>query len=194
MLWSSAEFGFVSIGDACTTGSSLMPQKKNPDCAELARGKSARLLGNLVQSLALLKGLPLTYNRDLQEDKQPLFDSADILSAVLPVTALMVSQVTVNHERCQAAAADPMLLATDLADFLVQRGTPFREAHHAVGKLVAESERTGRALPELAAAKFGKDAGRVFDLERALRARTTVGAPSPANVARQLTRWKKALA
>ena len=138
MLWSTAEFGFITIGDAYTTGSSLMPQKKNPDVAELVRGKTGRLYGNLVAVLTMLKGLPLTYNRDMQEDKQPLFDSADTLLASLRVMADMLRHTKVNRARCEAAASDPMLLATDLVDFLVKNGMPFREAHHAVGALVAE--------------------------------------------------------
>src|ERR1043166_2618873 len=127
ILWSSAEFGFITIGDAYTTGSSLMPQKKNPDVAELVRGKTGRLYGNLVAVLTMMKGLPMTYNRDMQEDKRPLFDSADTLLASLRVAADMLHHTKVNHGRCEAAANDPMLLATDLVDFLVQKGIPFRE-------------------------------------------------------------------
>ncbi len=171
-----------------------MPQKKNPDLAELARGKSARLLGNLMQSLALLKGLPLTYNRDLQEDKQPLFDSADTLSATLPVLAQLIGNIAINEDRCLEAASDPVLLATDLADFLVMQGMPFRQAHHAVGALVGEAEREGRSLPDLAREHYGADAARVFSLKHALSARKSIGAPSPVNLKRQLKRWKKVLA
>jgi argininosuccinate lyase len=193
ILWSSAEFGFVRIGDAYTTGSSLMPQKKNPDVCELVRGKTGRLYGNLVAVLTMMKGLPLTYNRDMQEDKEPLFDSADTLGASLRVMADMLRNTKVNRQRCEAAAADPLLLATDLADFLVKKGMPFRQAHHAVGALVAESEKTGIALPKLAAKKYGPAAGRVFDLERALAARQAVGAPSSRNVLAQIALWKKLL-
>lgn len=191
ILWSSAEFGFVRIGDAYTTGSSLMPQKKNPDICELVRGKTGRLYGNLVAVLTMMKGLPLTYNRDMQEDKEPLFDSADTLEASLRVMADMLRHTKVNKARCEAAASDPLLLATDLADFLVKRGMPFRQAHHAVGALVAESERSGIALPKLAAKKYGAAAGKVFDVQRALAARKATGAPSPQNVRAQLARWKK---
>lgn len=193
VLWASAEFGFIRIGDAYTTGSSLMPQKKNPDVAELVRGKTGRLYGNLMAMLTVLKGLPLTYNRDLQEDKEPLFDSADTLGASLRVMADMLRDTTVNKARCEAAAGDPMLLATDLVDFLVNRGLPFRKAHHAVGALVAESERTGVPLPTLAEKKYGRDAAAVFDVRRALAARKMTGAPSPQQVAAQLARWKKRL-
>jgi argininosuccinate lyase len=193
ILWSTAEFGFITIGDAYTTGSSLMPQKKNPDVAELVRGKTGRLYGNLVAMLTTMKGLPLTYNRDMQEDKQPLFSSVDTLLASLRVMADMLGDTKVNRARCEAAASDPMLLATDLVDFLVKKGTPFRDAHHAVGELVAESERTHIPLPKLAAKKYGPAAGKVFDVRRALAARTAIGAPSPKNVQAQVARWKKLL-
>jgi argininosuccinate lyase len=193
ILWSTAEFGFVTIGDAYTTGSSLMPQKKNPDVAELVRGKTGRLYGNLVSVLTMMKGLPLTYNRDMQEDKQPLFDSVDTLLASLRVMADMLGHTKVNRARCEAAASDPMLLATDLVDFLVKRGMAFREAHHAVGALVGEAERTHAPLPKLAIKKYGAAAGKVFDVRRALAARTAIGAPSPKNVKAQIVRWKKLL-
>ncbi len=193
ILWSTAEFGFITIGDAYTTGSSLMPQKKNPDVAELVRGKTGRLYGNLVSVLTMMKGLPLTYNRDMQEDKQPLFDSADTLLASLRVMADMLRHSKVNRVRCEAAASDPMLLATDLVDFLVKQGLPFREAHHAVGALVAESEKTRTSLPKLAMKKYGAAAGKVFDVRRAMAARTAIGAPSPQNVRAQIERWKKIL-
>jgi argininosuccinate lyase len=193
ILWSSAEFGFITIGDAYTTGSSLMPQKKNPDVCELTRGKTGRLYGNLIALLTIMKGLPLTYNRDLQEDKEPLFDSADTLLATLRVNADMLRQVKVNRPRCEAAASDPLLLATDLVDYLVQQGTPFRQAHHIVGTLVGEAEKTGVSLPKLAGKKFGRAAEKVFDVRRALAMRRAIGAPSPANVRDQIARWKKVL-
>lgn len=197
ILWASSEFGFVTLADAHTTGSSLMPQKKNPDAAELTRGKSGRLLGNLVALLTAVKGLPLTYNRDLQEDKEPLFDSLDTINLALRVNAEMVAGLAVNAGRCRAAAADPMLLATDLADHLVRQGVPFRQAHELVGKAVAESARSGTPLDQIDLAaisdRFGPDAGRVFSIEHALAARTTPGAPSPANVAAEIARWRQEL-
>jgi argininosuccinate lyase len=193
ILWSTTEFGFIAIGDRYTTGSSLMPQKKNPDVAELVRGKTGRLYGNLVAVLTMMKGLPLTYNRDMQEDKPPLFDSADTLVTSLRVMADMLRHTKVNRDRCEAAASDPMLLATDLVDLLVKKGMPFRDAHHAVGNLVAESEKTHTSLPKLAAKKYGPAAGKVFDVRRALAARTAVGAPSPKNVRAQIARWKRLL-
>ncbi|MEI6083612.1 MAG: argininosuccinate lyase [Verrucomicrobiota bacterium] len=193
ILWSSAEFGFVTIGDAYTTGSSLMPQKKNPDIAELTRGKTGRLYGNLITVLTMMKGLPLTYNRDMQEDKLPLFMSAQTLMTTLLICADMLRNTQINQSRCETAASDPMLLATDLVDYLVKTGTPFREAHHIVGALVAEVEKTGTPLPVLAGKKFGPAAARVFDVRRALAARTATGAPAPKNVAAQIARWKKLL-
>ena len=193
VLWSSAEFGFVRIGDAYTTGSSLMPQKKNPDIAELVRGKTGRLYGNLVAVLTMLKGLPMTYNRDMQEDKEPLFDTADTIGASLRVMADMLRHTKVNRSRCEAAASDPLLLATDLADFLVKRGIPFRQAHHAVGALVAASEKGGVSLPKLAAKKYGAGAAKVFNLQCALAVRKAIGAPSPKNVRAQIARWTKFL-
>src|SRR4051812_22835120 len=133
ILWASAEFNFIKIADAYTTGSSLMPQKKNPDIAELARGKSSRVIGNLVSLLTLLKGLPMTYNRDLQEDKERLFDTGDTVLTTVRIVGDMLRNTKVNRAACQAAAADPALLATDLADYLVLKGVPFRQAHHIVG-------------------------------------------------------------
>src|ERR1700690_1077776 len=140
ILWTSAEFNFIKIADAYTTGSSLMPQKKNPDVAELMRGKSARVIGNLVALLTLLKGLPMTYNRDLQEDKERLFDTADTVRNTTRLMAAMLQNIKVNRAACAAAASDPALLATDLADYLVPPGMPFRQAHHAVGAVVAVAE------------------------------------------------------
>jgi argininosuccinate lyase len=200
ILWASAEFGFIRIGDAYTTGSSLMPQKKNPDIAELARGKTGRVYGNLVSLLTLLKGLPMTYNRDLQEDKERLFDTADTLRSTLGVLADMLLNTRVIAGRCESAASDPALLATDLADYLVKKGVPFREAHHIVGALVAEAEKQGKPLNALPleafralSPKFGSGVHQVFDVRKALAARALTGAPSPANVQRQLKRWEKVL-
>ncbi|MBI4625602.1 MAG: argininosuccinate lyase [Verrucomicrobia bacterium] len=200
ILWSSAEFKFVELPDAFCTGSSLMPQKKNPDACELLRGKSARLQGNLHTLLTLAKGLPLTYNRDLQEDKPPIFDSFDQSALCADVLAGTLAGVTVNRAGCAAAVRDPALLATDLADYLVLKGVPFREAHHAVGAVVRLAEKNAVALDRLptAAVKkihaaFGADWAGVFDLQRALARRTGTGMPGPAQVAKQFARWRKAL-
>src|SRR5262249_2993311 len=139
----------IRIPDAYTTGSSLMPQKKNPDVAELARGKSGRVIGNLTSLLALLKGLPMTYNRDLQEDKERLFDSVDTIRATARICAAMVENIKVNASNCSKAGTDPMLLATDLADYLVRKGVPFRRAHHAVGAVVRIAETGKKKLNEV---------------------------------------------
>ncbi len=200
ILWASAEFGFVTLSDAHTTGSSLMPQKKNPDVAELTRGKSGRLLGNLVTLMTVLKGLPMTYNRDLQEDKEPLFDSIDTVKLVLEVYAEMVAAMEVREERTRGAASDPFLLATDVADYLVLRGVPFREAHEAVGKLTARALREGRPIDgfeldeyrEIHPA-FEASVHEIFDLERALKARGAAGAPSPDRVESELATWAERL-
>jgi argininosuccinate lyase len=201
VLWSSAEFGLVSLPDAFCTGSSLMPQKRNPDSCELLRGKSARLQGNLQALLTLVKGLPLTYNRDLQEDKPPVFDSLDQVALCFEVLAGVVANLKVNTARCAAAVADPALLATDLADYLVGKGVPFREAHHAVGAVVRLAEANSAGLDALTLgqvqsvhAAFGSDWTRVFDLRRAMEARSGVGMPGPEQVRRQLERWRKMLA
>ena len=200
ILWCSAEFGFITLSDAHTTGSSLMPQKKNPDVAELTRGKSGRLIGNLMALLTLLKGLPMTYNRDMQEDKEPLFDSIDTIKAALAVFAEMIAGMEVNETRTRAATSDPMLLATDLADYLVNHGVPFRSAHEVIGKLVAHSIAEKVAFADIPLAKyqefspaFEADLFACLNLETALAARKGIGAPSPQNVAAQIARWKGAL-
>jgi len=201
ILWSSAEFRFVEQPDAFSTGSSLMPQKKNPDACELIRGKSARLQGNLQTLLTLAKGLPLTYNRDLQEDKPPIFDSYDQVALCADVLAGAVAGLQFNRERCATAVSDPALLATDLVDYLVLRGVPFREAHHAVGGVVALAERTAQPLNKLATAEvrkihagFGPDWAGVFNLRRAMAKRQGTGMPGPAQIKKQFARWKKLLA
>ena len=198
ILWASAEFNFIEIAEAYTTGSSLMPQKKNPDVAELARGKAGRVIGNLVALLALLKGLPMTYNRDLQEDKERLFDSADTVRAAVRLMAGLLAHTTVNVAVCQQAASDPTLLATDLADYLVRKGTPFRQAHRAVGALVALAERRGRPLNRLTLEElrsvnkgFGAEALGAFDLKRAMDRRNIPGAPGTKEMRKQLGRWRK---
>ncbi|MFO1475058.1 MAG: argininosuccinate lyase [Verrucomicrobiota bacterium] len=200
ILWATAEFGFVRLPDAYTTGSSLMPQKKNPDVAELARGKSARVIGNLVALLTLLKGLPMTYNRDLQEDKERLFDTADTVRATVSILAAMLPKIEVRADACAAAVADPSLLATDLADYLVQKGLAFRQAHHAVGALVARAEKSGKRLDQLTLQElkaeqelFGRDALELFDLKRAMARRNLPGAPGPQEIHKQLARWNRML-
>jgi argininosuccinate lyase len=197
ILWCSAEFAFASLSDAHTTGSSLMPQKKNPDVCELTRGKTGRLVGNLVNLLVALKGLPLTYNRDLQEDKPPLFDSLDTLRQVVAVNTEMILAMEMREANCRAAAADPLLLATDLADDLVKKGVPFRHAHELVGKAVAAAIGSGTPLDQLDLAAidpaFGPDARAVFSMERALAARSNPGSPSISNIRAEIARWRTEL-
>ncbi len=200
ILWSSSEFGYISLPDTFCTGSSLMPQKKNPDSCELLRGKAARLHGNLTTLLTMVKGLPLTYNRDLQEDKPPVFDSFDQTMTCLAVVAGTVAGAKIRRDKCAAAVADPALLATDLADYLVEHGVPFREAHHVVGAVVKLAETTGLPLNELPTAEvqkihpaLGDDWASVFDLKRAADRRRGTGMPGPKQVKKQLARWRKRL-
>ena len=200
IIWSTSEFGFVEFSDAFSAGSSLMPQKKNPDMAELTRGKTGRLYGNLMSILTTLKGLPSSYNRDLQEDKEALFDSVDTVSGALELFSAMLPELKISRERMEAAANDPHLLATDLAEHLVKKGMAFREAHEIVGKLVADAiakETKLSALP-LAELKKGSplfdvDVAEVFDVRNSLGARRGVGAPSSENVASQVKRWREQL-
>lgn len=200
ILWSSTEFKFIDLPDTFCTGSSLMPQKKNPDSCELLRGKSARLQGNLHTLLTLAKGLPLTYNRDLQEDKPPVFDSFDQSALCADVLAGTLEGMSFDQPRCAAAVSDPALLATDLADYLVERGVAFREAHHAVGAVVKLAETLKLPLNQLPTAEvkklhagYGDDWANVFDLKRAMALRRGTGMPGPAQIKKQLTRWTKLL-
>jgi argininosuccinate lyase len=153
ILWSTTEFGFVEFSDDFSTGSSLMPQKKNPDMAELTRGKTGRLYGNPVSLLTTLKGLPSSYNRDLQEDKEALFDSVDTVRSALDVWGAMLFELKIDSAKMSVAAEDPNLLATDLAEYLVKKGLPFREAHEAVGKLVARAVKLKLALNNISRCK-----------------------------------------
>jgi argininosuccinate lyase len=195
VLWSSAEFGFVELADAYSTGSSLMPQKKNPDVPELVRGKTGRAVGNLMALLTVVKGLPLAYNRDLQEDKEPIFDSAATLRDCLEVTAGALASLRVDAERMRAAASDPMLLATDLAELLVREGVPFREAHAAVGRVVrhcVEKDADLRSLSheDLAAfhPAFPAASSELLDLEASIEARSLPGGTARATVQSELER------
>ena len=201
ILWASAEFHFLTLSDAFTTGSSLMPQKKNPDVAELTRGKTGRVYGNLMSLLTLMKGIPMTYNRDMQEDKEAIFDSVDTIKTVLGVFAPMLREAKVNVAMCASAVADPNLLATDLADYLVNRGMPFRKAHEAVGRAVSRCAQLGCELTELSLEEY-QSISKVFEgdvhgtlsVARSMNARQAVGAPSPQNVAAQIARWQSILA
>ena len=208
ILFSSTEFGFLKFGEAFTTGSSLMPQKRNPDMAELVRGKSGRLTGHLVALLTVLKGLPLTYNRDLQEDKEAVFDAADTWRNSLEVMARAVGSIEVDAGACLYAAAAPELLATDVADALVQAGMPFRKAHQVVGAAVRAAEEKGTRIDRLEVKDWGGLTDREWKsvsgvlhspspsarLRKALQSRQAViGAPSFFGVHTELRRWAKLL-
>ena len=199
ILFSSQEFGFVRLDDAYSTGSSLMPQKKNPDTLELTRGKSGRLLGNMVGLLATIKGLPSTYDKDLQEDKEPVFDTFDTIMVMVPVMTGLIKTLKIRPER-MAAQLEPNLLATDLADYLVKRGVPFRQAHHIVGAVVQLSESqdipmTDFTLDDLEeiSEHFGPDVVEVFNFESSLAARTVTGGTAPATLKAQVAKAKAAL-
>lgn len=201
ILWASSEFNFIKIADAYTTGSSLMPQKKNPDVAELTRGKSGRVVGNLMALLTLLKGLPMTYNRDLQEDKERVFDTADTLRACLRLMAGMLDHTEAKVDSCLQAASDPQLLATDLADYLVLKGVPFRQAHHLVGVVVGLAESASKPLNAVTLSEyqgvsrfFGPDVLEVFNLKVAMKRRQLIGAPGTKEVQRQIRSWARRLA
>jgi argininosuccinate lyase len=200
IVWASREFGFVELADAYSTGSSLMPQKKNPDSLELMRGKSGRVIGHLIGLLATLKGLPSSYNKDLQEDKESLFDVVDTLRMELPVAAGVIRTMMVNDER-MVAALDDALLATDLADYLVRKGVPFRESHHLAGQVVKRAEAAGVSLKDLSLDEyravhlaFDGDVFEVFDVRRSVEARGTEGGTAIAAVRAQIEQAKQHVA
>src|SRR6266508_2252762 len=201
IIWSTTEFGFLEFSDSFSTHSSLMPQKKNPDMAELTRGKTGRLYGNLMSILTTMKALPSSYNRDIQEDKEALFDSVDTIKSALEVFAAMLPDLKINRERMENAAGDSSLLATDLAEYLVKKGTPFRQAHQIVGELVGHSITKSVPLDQIGVAEmkkfsphFGEDVAKIFDVRDSLAQRGAIGAPSPENIAAQIKRWKELLA
>ena len=195
ILWASTEFGFVTLDDGFSTGSSMMPQKKNPDIAELARGKAGRLIGHLTGFLTTLKGLPLTYNKDMQEDKEPLFDAVDTVRLTLLALDGMISTTTFNTEAMAAQAASPYAAATDLAEWLVARGLPFRDAHAVVGEKVRRALAGEGSLRELVAAdpQLGAEAAALLEPGVSVTCRTTRGGGSPAAVADQIERFRARL-
>ncbi len=200
VLWNTSEFGFIELADSVTTGSSIMPQKKNPDVAELVRGKAARVIGSLVTLLTLQKGLPLAYNRDLQEDKEPIFDAMETVQNSLEVFALVLSTAKFNVERMRQAAAEAYSTATDLADHLVRRGVPFRTAHEQVGKLVAHCVKKGKDLTELSIEEIRKFAPEAADdvkneltVEASVAARKSPGGTAPSEVRKQIARARELL-
>jgi argininosuccinate lyase len=192
-IWATTEFGWAKVADAYSTGSSIMPQKKNPDMAELARGKAGRLVGNLTGVLTMLKGLPFAYNRDLQEDKEPVFDSIDTVLLVLPAVTGMVATTDFDREKLALAAPLGFSLATEIADYLVRAKVPFGHAHEAAGKCVALCESSGRQLHQLTDAEFSSihpslksDVRDVLTVHGALESRTTVGGTSPSSFKAQI--------
>jgi argininosuccinate lyase len=198
VIWSSSEFGFITISDAFTTGSSIMPQKKNPDVAELTRGKTGRVYGSLMALLTLMKGLPLAYNRDMQEDKEPLFDAADTVSLSLPVFTGMLKGVTIHREAMRRAAEDGFITATDLADYLVRKGMPFRQAHEVVGRAVLRAMELQCGLAGLPLAEYKRfsplirdDVYEALSVEASVSRRTSQGGTAPANLKKRLELLKK---
>lgn len=200
ILWATAEFGYIELDDAYSTGSSIMPQKKNPDVAELARGKAGRLIGNLAGLLATLKAQPLAYNRDLQEDKEPLFDSVDQLQLLLPAMAGMIGTLTFRTQRLAELAPAGFTLATDLAEWLTRQGVPFRTAHQAAGACVRLAESRGVGLAELSEMELAAvhpeltiDVRRVLNVAGSIGSRDAYGGTAPEQVAEQLQRARQAV-
>jgi len=193
VLWSSEEFGFAEISDAYTTGSSIMPQKKNPDIAELVRGKTARVYGNLVAIMTLLKGLPMTYNRDLQEDKEPLFDAVDTTKNCLMIFTQMLANTKFQVEKMRVAAEDGFCAATDIAEYLVKKGVAFRQAHEIVGRIVAYCLKSKKKLRDLSLAEYQKfykgfssEINDVIKLEKIINARKHIGGTAKSAVAERI--------
>jgi argininosuccinate lyase len=200
ILYATSEFGFFALGDAIATGSSLMPQKKNPDSMELVRGKAGRVFGDLMSALTMLKGLPLAYNKDMQEDKEAVFDSSDTVSASLQVTCTVLRNITVNQERARAAASSGYMNATELADYLVRKGMPFRDAHEVVGKIVMRAIEVGNELNELSIEELQQfstliktDIYETLSLEQTLRSKGRVGGTAPETVASALAQARESL-
>jgi argininosuccinate lyase len=200
VVWSAPEFGFVTLDDRFATGSSIMPQKKNPDSMELVRGKSARVVGDLISLVTLVKALPLTYNRDLQEDKEPLFDAFDTAIACLQITRGVIQTAKFNVAKMRAGASGGFSTATDVADYLVTQGVPFREAHEITGKVVKYCEENGSELEELSLAEFEAVDERFEEgileavtVESSVAARNSYGGTAPDQVRAQLERAKNLL-
>jgi argininosuccinate lyase len=198
ILWATDEFNFIELPDAFCTGSSIMPQKKNPDVSELTRGKTGRVYGDLIAILTILKGLPLTYNRDLQEDKEPLFDAIETVKLALKVNTLIIEGMKPKKERMREQAARGFSLATDVADYLAKKGVPFRKAHRIVGELVAYCLDKGKDLSELTleefkkfSDKFEEDVLSLMSLEGSVSSRKVIGGTSPERVKEEIERIKE---
>ena len=201
VLFASQEFGFIALPDEYATGSSLMPQKKNPDAWELTRGKTGRLVGALVSLLVTMKGLPTSYQRDLQEDKEPVFEAHDQALALVQVAAGNIAATRINVERMRELASDPALLATDAADYLVRKGVPFRTAHEVVGKVLRDAEKRGESWTTTPLARlrefapeFGTDFHDALSVEASLAAHSVAGGTAPASVRAAIGEWRKKLA
>jgi argininosuccinate lyase len=200
ILYATSEFGFFELGDAIATGSSLMPQKKNPDSMELVRGKAGRVFGDLLGTLTMLKGLPLAYNKDMQEDKEAVFDAFDTVSSCLQVTSTVMRNLSVNQGHARAAASSGYMNATELADYLVRKGMPFRDAHEAVGKIVIRAIEERKELDQLSVAElrafsplFAEDVNVALSLEQTLRSKSQVGGTSPELLAAALAQARESL-
>jgi argininosuccinate lyase len=198
VYWSSTEFGFLSLPDALCTGSSIMPQKKNPDVAELIRGKAGRAYGNLFNLMTIMKGLPLAYNRDMQEDKEPVFDSARTVRDCIVGATMLVEGMTPNEDRMRAACDDGFLTATDLADYLAKKGVPFRKAHEITGKVVRYCEAGGKRLKDLSLAELRKFSPKIdegvrdaISLTHSVKQRNTRGGTGPEAVRKRLDALKR---
>lgn len=198
VLWCSHEFSFIELDDAYCTGSSIMPQKKNPDVAELVRGKTGRVYGNLLSILTVMKGLPLAYNKDMQEDKEAIFDSIDTVKACLPIFTKMIETMTVRKNKMYEAVKKGFINATDLADYLVKKGVPFRDSHNIVGRLVAYSIEKGKNLDDLTLDEFRKfsekiaeDVYTVISPETCVKQRKLPGGPSYETVAASIQKTKE---
>ena len=201
VLWSSSEFGFITLSDSYSTGSSIMPQKKNPDFAELTRGKTGRVYGDLVSLLTTMKGIPLAYNKDMQEDKEPVFDAADTVADALHVCAGMIRTMRVNRDNMRAGGLGGFMAATDLADYLVGKGMPFREAHSVIGHMVLSCEKAGKRLQDLTLDElkqfselFDEGAFEATDIDKVVERRTTAGGTGHEPVRVQIAQAKEALA
>ena len=200
ILWSTSEFGFIELSDAFSTGSSIMPQKKNPDIPELVRGKTGRVIGNLIAMMTIMKSLPMAYNRDLQEDKEPLFDTVDTLSACVDIYTRMLPEISVKKERMSRAASTGHLNATDLADYLVSQGVPFRKAHSCAGQAVAYAIENGRELHELSLKELKKFSPKIkekvfqlLETESGVNRRTSFGGTAIENVKKAVAEAVKEL-
>ncbi|MDH3251628.1 MAG: argininosuccinate lyase, partial [Ignavibacteria bacterium] len=198
VLWSSKEWSFAEISEECTTGSSIMPQKRNPDIAELVRGKTGRVYGDLVALLTVMKGLPLAYNRDMQEDKAVLFDAADTTADSLRMCALMMDSIRFTKDRFEKELGNDFLLATDLADYLVRKNVPFREAHSIVGTMVSDCIRGARTLADLSgmelrqySSAFGPDVRKLFQVRTSIATKQSAGSTAPREVRKAIRRWKR---